>query len=127
MDRRAIATARRHRLVAAELDGEREREARLADQLEEVVTELDGPAIDTLVLARLAPDDAVVVREVVQGGTAIDLGIEEDFLGEIDEDEPYDPTADLEDEIVRLQGAIEESRKRQRALQAYLDALDALT
>jgi len=128
MDRRAIARARRHRTVAERLEEERSREAALADELEEVVTELEGPSLDEAVLATLEPEAAAVVREVVQGGVAIDLGDEEDFFGglEQDEEEPYDPRADLEDEIVRLQEAIVESRARQRALQAYLDALQAV-
>lgn len=109
--------------MAGELEEERDREARLADQLEDVVTELEGPAIDALVLARLAPEDAAVARGVVQGGIAIDLGIEEDFFAEVDDEEPYDPSADLEEEIVRLQEAIAGSRQRQRALEAYLEAL----
>jgi hypothetical protein len=126
VDRRAIATARRRRLVASHLEDERGREAALREELEDVVTELEGPAVDAAVLATLVPAEAEVARGVVQGGVAIDLGLEEDFFTDLEDAEPYDPTAELEDEIVRLQELIEESRGRQNALQAYLDALDAL-
>jgi hypothetical protein len=126
VDRTAIARARRHRLVTEQLAEERGREAALADQLEEVVTELEGAAVDAAVLGQLSPEDAAIARGVVQGGVAIDLGLEEDFFSELDEGDAYDPTPDLEDEILRLQDAIEESRGRQQALQAYLDALATL-
>lgn len=107
------------------LEEEQAREAALNEELEEVVTELEGPAVDAEVLAALGPAEAEIARGVVQGGVTMDLGIEEDFFSEVEED-PYDPTADLEDEIVRLRDLIVDSRARQAALQAYLDTLDAL-
>ena len=54
--------------MAAELEDERAREAALVEALEDVVTELEGPAVDAEVLARLSGDQVELVREVVQGG-----------------------------------------------------------
>ncbi len=126
MDRRAIAIERRRRLVAEHIAEERGREASLADQLEEVVTELEGPAIDATVLEKLSPEDAAVARGVVQGGTAMELELDEDFFSDLEDDEePYDAAADLEEELTRLQEAIATSQARQRSLEAYLTALDA--
>ena len=125
MDRQAIARARRHRTVAQRLEEEKAREAVLSEQLEEVVTELEGPGIDEIVLEQLPVEDATFVRGIVQGGVAIELGLEEDFFAGVEDDhgDVVDPTAEMEDEIVRLREAIEESQTRQRALQSYLDGL----
>lgn len=114
--------------MAAELEGERAREAVLLDALEDIVTELEGPAIDAAVLAQLTGDQVELVRGVVQGGVAIDLGLDDDFFGDLEaeDEEAVDPATELEAEIKRLQEAIEESRTRQAALQAYLDALASL-
>jgi hypothetical protein len=128
MDRHAIARARRHRTIAERLEEERAREAVLTEQLEEVITDLEGPGIDEIVLEQLPVEDATYVRGIVQGGVAIELGIEEDFFAGLadDDDEVIDTASELEDEIARLRAAIEESQTRQRALQGYLDGLTAL-
>lgn len=121
-----MARRQRRRQVEGALDDERGREAALAERLEEVVVESDGPTIDTQVFERLDPEDVEVVRAA--------LGSPSPF----DEEERYedDPDAfmfsfdgegsdDTDEEIARLQQEIAGSQRRQQALQRYLDALDA--
>ncbi|HEU0336933.1 MAG TPA: hypothetical protein VFR43_10285 [Gaiellaceae bacterium] len=116
MDRDAIARRRRRDQVLEALTFERQREAALRDQLEEVVLEQDGPRIDAEAFARMEPDDVAVVRELLDGGwSPVDDDEDDDDGLEVDEDE---------DEVERLQGEIESCRARQRALERYLEALE---
>lgn len=124
MDREAIGRARRRTLVLERLEDERNREAALVDRLEEIVTELVGPAIDQAAYAQLAADQVPVVREAIEGREDDDYGtswfseLEEDAIEDGEED-----AFDAEAEIARLEGEIAASRSRQEALQAYLDAI----
>jgi hypothetical protein len=123
VDREAIARKQRRRQVEEALEDEREREAALAGHLEEVVAETDGPGVDAQVFERLEPDDVAVVREVLEVPAAGEYESEEDdepFVLEIGGDENGS-----DEEIARLQDEIAGSRRRQQALQRYLDALDA--
>jgi hypothetical protein len=122
VDREAMARRQRRRQIEGALDDERGREAMLAGQLEEVVAETDGPAVDAQVFERLDPDEVAVVREVLEIPDADEYDPEEDdepFVFEIGGDENGS-----DDEIARLQDEIAGSRRRQQALQRYLDALD---
>jgi hypothetical protein len=119
MDRDAIARRQRRKQVEDALDFERDRETALVEQLEEVVTETEGPRIDEEVFAQLDAADAAVVRQTLTG---FDFVAEEDeeFSFDLEDDvEPDDPA----EEIARLEGEIEDSRRRQAAFQRYLDAL----
>jgi hypothetical protein len=124
VDREAIGRARRRTLVLERLEDERNREAALVDRLEEIVTELVGPAIDQAAYAQLAADQVPVVREAIEGREDDDYGtswfseLEEDAIEDGEED-----AFDAEAEIARLEGEIAASRSRQEALQAYLDAI----
>lgn len=121
VDREAITRAERRRQALEALDFERARSAALHERLESVVTELDGPALDEAVFARLAPEDVAIVRPALQS----------------DEDEPVDPleleledsraerTAWLEEEIARLEEEIASSGQRQLAFERYLEVLGA--
>jgi hypothetical protein len=123
VDREAMARRQRRRQIEEALADERGREAVLAAQLEEVVAESDGPGVDAQVFERLDPDDVAVVREVLEIPVADEYDPEEDeepFVFEIGGDEDGS-----DDELARLQDEIAGSRRRQQALQRYLDALDA--
>jgi hypothetical protein len=128
VDRDAIARRRRRGQALEALAFEREREAALLEQLEEVVLEEEGPRIDREAFARLRPEDVAVVRGVLDGWSepheeeADEL--EDDFFAGL-ETAGEEPAPDEEDEVERLQGEIEASRARQRALGRYLDALAA--
>lgn len=120
MDREAIARGRRRQQVVDHLEFEREREALLRDQLEDVVTEQHGPALDERVFATLDGEDVAVLREAI--GAPVDEFEDEEFQidWEADDDDGEDP---VEAELARLQAEITESRRRQGAYERYLAAL----
>jgi hypothetical protein len=123
VDREAIARNQRRRQIEEALDDERGREAALAERLEEIVAEEEGPRIDERTFARMQPDDVALVRDALE--TPMLFGEDEgdpDFLAV--EDKALDP-AGVEDEIARLQKEVAESRRRQLAYRRYLEALDS--
>ena len=62
MDREAIARRVRRRQVEEALEFEREREQTLEEQIEMVIAEADGPAVDAATFARMTPEDAAIVK-----------------------------------------------------------------
>jgi hypothetical protein len=123
VDREAIARRQRRRQVAEALEEEREREAALVARVEEVVVETDGPAIDEQVLPQLEPDDAAVVRELLQEHSPFDDDEGED-LEFLSEDGDAFEEDGVDEELARLEGEIADSQRRQLAYQRYLEALD---
>jgi hypothetical protein len=124
MDREAIARRQRRRQVEEALEEERDREAALAERLEEVVAEDEGRRIDELAFARMQPEDVAVVRETLAEPSLFE-GDGDD--GELLAVEPAElGRAGVEEEIERLQDEIADSQRRQRAYGLYLEALDAL-
>jgi hypothetical protein len=123
MDRPAIARAQRRREGLDALEFERSRAAALRDQLEEIVAELEGPRVDEETFGRMAPEDVELVRSILTPG-ASDEDAEEEWLApdDLDEAAPDGQGAD-EEEIARLAREIEESERRQQALERYLQAL----
>jgi hypothetical protein len=122
VDREAMARRQRRRQIEGALADERGREAALSGQLEEVVAERDGPGIDSQVFERLDPDDVAIVREVLEIPAADEYEpdeADEAFVFEIDGSEDGS-----DEEIARLQDEIAGSRRRQQALQRYLEVLD---
>jgi hypothetical protein len=117
-----MARNQRRRQVGAALDDERGREAALAEWLEEVVAETEGPRIDERVFERLGPEEVTLVREVLQTTSPSEEEDEADAYLLPNESEGHEngPTS----EIARLQDEIADSRRRQLAYQRYLDALD---
>lgn len=109
------------------LDFEREREQTLKEQVEIVVTEVEGKNVDEAVFARMSPEDVEIVSAEL---TPPSIDVEEDpaFFFERDDlinldDEPdIDPHAE---ELARLNAELEDCRRRQRAFEAYLAALDS--
>ena len=124
MDVEAIVRAQRRRLAQEALEFERDREAVLKEQLEAVVADVEGPRIDEEAFARMAPEDAELVRAILASGLEgedPDLDTEDEWydIGETDEPE----AESFEDEVRRLEEEIAESRRLQQALTSYLDAV----
>jgi len=111
--------------VQETLDFEREREQTLKEQVEIVITEADGKSVDEAAFARMSPEDVEIVNAELNppGIEAEDdpsFFFERDDLINLDDEENVDPHAE---ELARLNGELEDCRRRQRAFEAYLDAL----
>jgi hypothetical protein len=128
VDHEAIAREQRRRLAREALEFEVGREAALGDQLQETIAEVEGPAIDERVFTRMASDDVELVRAALGDDAAGELVAEGDESDEwfVEEEDDSEIVAqDRESEINRLEAEIRASRRRQAALQRYLEALDA--
>lgn len=124
MDVEAIARAQRRRQAEEALEFERDREAVLHEQLEVIVAEVEGPRVDEAAFARMTPEEAELARSILESGRdGEDPDIDpDDEWYDIDET-PQPEAESFEDEVRRLEGEIAESRRLQRALTSYLDAL----
>jgi hypothetical protein len=138
MDRDAAVRASRRRQALDALAFEREREALLADQVQDVLAERDGPRVDAAVFARMSEDETALVRAAL-GDDAFpeddeedppedddDFGFSPDFEdGDADrgEDDGEDDGDGVEEEIARLEAEIESSRRIQAALERYVELL----
>jgi hypothetical protein len=126
VDRLAIVRAERRRQASDELEFERDRATALQDQIERIVVELEAPALDVDVFARMDPDDVELIRVAIQGGPEFES---DDLEGEFLEGEDgvagwgFDQREEQEAEIVRLLAEIASSERRQQALERYLEAL----
>jgi hypothetical protein len=130
MDREAIARGQRRRTAEEALEVERDRMTMLEGEIEDLVAQLHGGAIDEAAFAAMQPDDVETVRELLEPPP--DFEVDEEWAvgeGEIidvdaePEAEEEDPTAELEEEISRLESEIETARRRRQALERYLEAL----
>ena len=110
-----MVRSQRRRHVGELLEDERGREVALAERIEEVVAEKDGPVFDERVFGQLDPEDATLIREVLRPTSDFD---------EEEEDDGSD-AGWADEEIARLQDEIADSQRRQRAYERYLNALDA--
>jgi PPOX class probable F420-dependent enzyme len=123
----ASARAHRRRWVLEALEFERSRESSLRDRVEEVSAELEGPRIDAEVFARISAEDAEVIRAAFgEDAGPPELGYEEEVARALEDDDEVDPKAqrrELLEELARLRGEIDDSRRRQRAFEHYMDAL----
>jgi prefoldin subunit 5 len=117
-----MARAHRRREAEEALAFERERADSLREEIERLVAELEGPRVDEQAFARMAPEDAELVRDLIQPAEVPD---DETWAAEDDEElfEAPDPRAELEEEIARLEEEIADSSRRQEALQRYVEAL----
>jgi hypothetical protein len=123
VEREAIARERRRGQAIEHLAFEREREAALREQLEELITEQHGSQVDDSAFAGMPPEDVKVVREALVGR---DEGAEVDEVEAALTDWPEeteDEVDDVEAEIARLEGELAECRRRQHAFERYLEAL----
>jgi hypothetical protein len=121
VDREAIARGQRRRQIEEAIEEERERQAALLEQLEEVVTEAYGGRVDEHAFAQMEPEDVALVRVVLEGEPSVDEEENEaDFLS-FDEDGLAQ--AEVEEEVKRLHAEIDESQRRHLAYERYLEAL----
>jgi len=140
MDRDAAVRASRRRQALDALAFEREREAVLAEQVEDVLAETTGPQVDAAVFARMSDDDTALVRAALGEDAFVDddpdeeelpdddddFGFSSDFEDEDADDNAVDDDDDadgVDEEIARLQGEIESSRRTQAALERYVELL----
>lgn len=114
----------RRRQAQETLDFERERERNLEESVELVIGEAEGARIDAAAFARMKPEDAEIVREEFSpvDHDADDPGsfFDRDDVFNFAEVEDTDPRAE---ELARLNGELEECRRRQQAFSAYIEAL----
>jgi hypothetical protein len=126
VDREEIARAVRRRQVKETLDFEREREQTLQEQIEIVISEVEGKRVDETVFARMSPEDVEIVSMELNPPTVEfepdpAFFIDRDDLFNLDDEPPVDPH---EEELARLNAELADCRRRQRAFDAYLEALD---
>ena len=109
MNRQEIARARRRRSIESMLEVEQEREAILRERVEEMIGDADAWKLDADLVPALAPEHSALLEQML-----------------LLEAEPDETSKDIsENDIREMREDIEECQRRQRALQAYLDALDA--
>ena len=124
MDTDGIVRARRRQQALDALEFERDRETALLEQIDEVLTELDGPRIDTEAFARMEADDVVLVRETLDPTSVMP---EQEWL-ELEGESPAESARlrreEQEAERLRLRELVAECRRCQKALESYIQALD---
>ena len=129
MELRDIARSVRRRQVGEALELERDREAALRGQLEETAAELEGSGIDEETFAAMDPDDVGFVQQaLLETGDVVADGLDGDADDEwlqefMDGASPEDVRQERLDEVARLEEEIADSRRRQQALERYLEAL----
>lgn len=125
VDTEAIVRARRRQQALEALEWERDREAALRNQLDEVLTELEGARIDASAFARMEPADVEIVREILDPAQ---VAPEEEWP-ELQVESPAEAERvqreEQEEEAARLRQLLEQSGRSQTALERYLDALGA--
>jgi hypothetical protein len=126
VDREAIARRQRRRQVEEALDEEREREAALAERLEDVVAEDGAATIDEAAFARMQEADVAIVRELLQPPSPFDEDEGEDLDAFFTAGDGDEPEPGLEEEVARLRDEIADSQRRQLAYRRYLEAVDSL-
>ncbi len=124
MDTDEIVRARRRRQALEALEFERDREVALLAQSEEVLTELEGPRIDAAAFARMDAEDAQLVRETLDPGHVTSEEEPLELEGESAAESARLRREELEAERIRLRELVVESRRCQKALESYIQALD---
>lgn len=125
-----MARAARRRQAEEALAFERDRAEALRDEIERLAADLEGQRVDEEAFARMAPEDAALVRTVIQPPDLPDDEFAADETWELYEDEPVageqaDPRAEIQDEIARLEEEAAACSRLQTALEQYLEALNA--
>jgi hypothetical protein len=129
---REIARSQRRRQALEALEFERDREAALRGQLEETATELEGPKVDEETFAAMDAEDVEIVRQTLLDAShsfdeTFDDEDGEDWLHEfrVDGMSGEEEREERLGEVARLEDEIKDSRRRQQALQRYVEALSA--
>jgi hypothetical protein len=130
VDREAIARAQRRQQARDALEFERERAAGLQEQIDALIVELEGSRVDEEAFAAMSPEDAELARSILAPAEEPADDADDDQWLIFGDDAPEaeeeaDPRTEAEEEIARLEGEIAESRRRQEALERYIEALDA--
>ena len=124
MDTDGIVRARRRQQALDALEFERDRETALLEQIDEVLTELDGPRIDAEAFARMKADDVELVRETLDPTSVTP---DQEWL-DLEEESPAESARlrreEQEAERLRLRELVAECRRCQKALESYIQALD---
>jgi hypothetical protein len=108
VERQQIARAKRREEANAALELEVEREAAITTRLEQAVRDLEAWRVDEAALARMAPDDVALIRE---------LG----FTSEAPSAEAVDR---LEARVTELEEDLADTRRRQQAYRRFIEAID---
>lgn len=128
VDRESIARAQRRRQATEALEFERDRASGLQEQIHILVVELEGSRIDEEAFAKMAPEEAELARSLLAPAEEPAQDAAEDewliFGDDAPGDEEPDPREATEEEIARLEEEIAESRRRQQALERYIETLD---
>jgi len=124
VDTDGIVRARRRHQALDALEFERDRETALLEQIDEVLTELDGPRIDAEAFARMEADDVELVRETLDPTSVTP---DQEWL-DLEEESPAESARlrreEQEAERLRLGALVAECRRCQKALESYIQALD---
>ena len=131
VDRAATARAERRRQVTEALEEERGRAEALREQIDAIVLELEGPAIDETAFATMTPEDAEIVRASLSDGPTMEPEDREaewtEIMGGFDDPGGWRDVRvereEQESEITRLEQEIAGSERRQEAFERYLEAL----
>jgi hypothetical protein len=118
------AVRRRQALDA--LTFERDREALLVEQLEELHAEVDGERLDASLFAEMDAEDVEIVRAALGYETEPDDVDEDDEEWDVEEGEALSEQEAADDAAVeaeRLEAEISSSRRAQAALTRYLELL----
>jgi hypothetical protein len=107
VNREEVAVRRRRQEALDSLEFEREREAALTQRLEPMIRDAEAWRADERAFAGMDPADADTLREI---GFAMQRPAD-------------DSRARIEAQIAELEAKIEDSRRRQRAFEAYAAAL----
>jgi hypothetical protein len=105
--REEVAVRRRRQEALDSLEFEREREAALTQRLEPMIRDAEAWRADERALAEMEAEDAETLREI----------------GFLMQRPAEDSRARIEARIAELEAQIEDSRRRQRAFEAYAAAL----
>jgi hypothetical protein len=120
-----MARAARRRQAQDALAFERDREAMLVEQLEEVVAETDGEGVDAVAFAVMDAGDAALVRDAL--GTTPQPVDGDEELETISFEDEEDPLELQREELERLAEVLDACRRKQRALEHYLRVLGDVT
>jgi hypothetical protein len=128
--------ASRRRQAEDALAFERDREAMLAGELEDLLAQIVGGSLDAALYALLSPEDVALVRaalaqdaDELSGDDPHDADDDDTeafdfaFLDDDEDDDALQDDDDPEAEVARLQEEIDGSRQVQAALVRYLELL----
>lgn len=124
VDTDGIVRARRREQALEALEFERDREVALLAQIEEVLTELEGPRIDAVAFEKMEAAEAELVRETLDPGHVRSGDESLELEGEDAADSAGLMREELEAEGSRLRELAAESCRCQKALESYIQALD---